>query len=650
MGGRDGHARTLWCLWGALLGAMPCVLRSPVVSLFSVSALVAPLQFQVEPLAAALSAVVLIEVLREGRASKRAERVLRMACPVVACVTVPLIVLSEVAWLPMRLGDYSLLAWQPVFELVGNVALTLSLVGWVLFGTCLGDAFAPSGVMERRSLMLGLLLGGVCVPMLLFVVSLGLPAWGGLVLCVASGILSWCVYRQISLTLGGISGFLDCALVLLGGLYASSALCRALSDVLLYHPVNFPDADPLGSACIVMLGVASVALVLCVAVAYVRKRWCAGEDLSPRVQPHEAAVCDLLPLLPGGDSLSARQRDVIALRLKGMKGVEVAKELGIGRGTVSTFQRRALDALGFESLDQLSFHLETMRDKNVSEGTTFHGEGDMRPVVLKALPVTLTLLPLVATAPLPYQETALLIVGATLVVVALAQMSTRDERLWGRCPVGSGARSFVLTCACAQSLGCLISVNYGGLPWGFVNVALSEFLICFTALREGIAQVFRFRPDSQTHQLRLASCLGIGLRLLCVRCPAFLLLVGSGLSSHRAALLNTGLQEGFFVGAVLGAGFSFISYVRQIHKRTRIIGEGPIKREAGLLKSLEDYGLTETEARVVVLVFLGMSRSQIAHHLCIAQGTVNGAKATAYRKLGVHSSIELRKLLKKSAG
>ena len=650
MGGRDGHARTLWCLWGALLGAMPCVLRSPVVSLFSVSALVAPLQFQVEPLAVALSAVVLVEVLSEGRTSKRFARVLRMVCPVVACVTVPLIALSEAAWLPMRLGDYSLLAWQPVFELVGNVALTLSLVGWVLFGTCLGDAFAPSGVMERRSRMLGLLLGGVCVPMLLFVVSLGLPAWGGPVLCVASGILSWCVCRQISLTLGGITGSLGCAVVLSGALYTSSVLCKALSEVLLYHPVNFPDADPLGSACIVMLGVASVALVLCVAAAYVRKRWCTGEDLSSHVQPHEAAACDLLPLLPGGDSLSARQRDVIALRLKGMKVAEVAKELGIGRGTVSTFQRRALDALGLESLDQLSSYLEGLRNNGDAGGElTASVERGRLPHL--ALPlILLCLTPFASVAPSPFQESGLLAAGALLVIVASAQMIAHDEGTWGCDHVGAGGRVRALTCVSAQLLGCFVAVNYGGFPWGWVGIVVAEVLLALVALREGVWCRHASLEGLRTPWRDLGACLLQGARSVVADRHAFLLLVGSGMSSWRVALLSIELQEAYFIGTVLCIAFVVMDLGVCLRREGQDHTNVSLNGDEGALGHFEILGLSETEARVVVLSVRGMTRSQISRRLFIAPGAVNSAKATAYRKLGIHSAREASELLRKRTG
>ena len=52
-------------------------------------------------------------------------------------------------------------------------------------------------------------------------------------------------------------------------------------------------------------------------------------------------------------------------------------------------------------------------------------------------------------------------------------------------------------------------------------------------------------------------------------------------------------------------------------------------------------GLNETEVDVVMLLVAGCDGAEICSKRCLSPGAVNSARRTAYRKLGVHSLVEL---------
>ena len=76
--------------------------------------------------------------------------------------------------------------------------------------------------------------------------------------------------------------------------------------------------------------------------------------------------------------------------------------------------------------------------------------------------------------------------------------------------------------------------------------------------------------------------------------------------------------------------------------------DGALRSEAVFAALRSNWGLTEMEAKVVLLASQGLHRLEICRRLFIAPGTVNGCKARAYKKLGIHSAAELEDLLKNS--
>ena len=65
---------------------------------------------------------------------------------------------------------------------------------------------------------------------------------------------------------------------------------------------------------------------------------------------------------------------------------------------------------------------------------------------------------------------------------------------------------------------------------------------------------------------------------------------------------------------------------------------------------LRSKGVGDLETEVLTLSAQGYTRPQICDLLHIAAGTVNSCRASAYKKLGIHSKDELLRLLEETAG
>ena len=65
------------------------------------------------------------------------------------------------------------------------------------------------------------------------------------------------------------------------------------------------------------------------------------------------------------------------------------------------------------------------------------------------------------------------------------------------------------------------------------------------------------------------------------------------------------------------------------------------ERSRRLSAYLVSRGLNETEVDVVMLLVAGCGGAEICSKCCLSPGAVNSARRTAYRKLGIHSLVEL---------
>lgn len=111
---------------------------------------------------------------------------------------------------------------------------------------------------------------------------------------------------------------------------------------------------------------------------------------------------------------------------------------------------------------------------------------------------------------------------------------------------------------------------------------------------------------------------------------------------------------------LFGAGLVILAYAvvfteREMSRAIRPYGD----TENGLSRAFVDddqvkhvadeYGLTEREREVFVLLFDGKSRAQIEEALCISEGTLNSHSRNIYKKIGVHNRQELVSLVREES-
>lgn len=120
------------------------------------------------------------------------------------------------------------------------------------------------------------------------------------------------------------------------------------------------------------------------------------------------------------------------------------------------------------------------------------------------------------------------------------------------------------------------------------------------------------------------------------------------LRSEVLGLMSLSAVAGLALGALLLAGtVSAHVIARGVLAERRVQGarsETPSfdKRTLALCGS---RGLGETQSAIALCIVRGMSRAEICVELSVAPGTVNAARATAYRAFGVHSSAALAELV-----
>ena len=84
--------------------------------------------------------------------------------------------------------------------------------------------------------------------------------------------------------------------------------------------------------------------------------------------------------------------------------------------------------------------------------------------------------------------------------------------------------------------------------------------------------------------------------------------------------------------------------------RVNAASEAPVGASTYTEAFLRSKGVGDLETEVLTLSAQGYTRPQICDLLHIATGTVNSCRASAYKKLGIHSKGELLELLEETAG
>ena len=318
-----------------------------------------------------------------------------------------------------------------------------------------------------------------------------------------------------------------------------------------------------------------------------------------------------------GSGLSPRESEALRLRLAGLSSAKVAVQMGISASTVRNLQSRALDKLRVASIDEL-------RVGTPDEEPHHAGDEASRSwrVLLLAVLCIAVVVGWVLGQDWTTDYVAVMLLGLCLVFYGLVSPGDDVSRTALRV---------------APSI-CFVGWLLGLIPLLALILALTVVVVRLAGheARRLCTPVLAF------------SCLGLGMLLggyssgLVPRLPALLALISNDEAAMACAML-AGLVSGACV--IAGAVSLFLSVRDELEWVSSSAG---MSADGGRSRRLSAYlvsrGLNETEIDVVMLLAAGCGGAEICSKHRLSPGAVNSARRTAYRKLGIHSLVELADL------
>lgn len=325
----------------------------------------------------------------------------------------------------------------------------------------------------------------------------------------------------------------------------------------------------------------------------------------------------------------------------GLSDTEIAQSLGLAPGTVSNHKRRGLERLGLAGVADLCENTHAQNEQALTEVPS------RRPIVKAILGIAamtpLCIAPFIPAAP----DTAycLAIVLGLLMCFTSALLQPQSR---GPADRQSKEVQELQSSICAFSFVLGIGI---ALCWSFPNtvtavaICASVFLIVIVSFSGWIATKGASRPHSSG--LRIAddttlhaalAFLAAGLILAAHASQLLGMLPATASRCHLVAQLCIVVTTVRLTGILMRLG--------QANATDEAAGSTSATKEA----FLRSKGVGDLEAEVLTLSAQGYTRPQICDLLHIAAGTVNSSRASAYKKLGIHSKDELLRLLEEIAG
>ena len=362
-----------------------------------------------------------------------------------------------------------------------------------------------------------------------------------------------------------------------------------------------------------------------------------------RARPQDIGSSSGKPSAPAHnlESLSERQQQVLSMASDGLSDTEIAQSLGLAPGTVSNHKRRGLERLGLAGVADLCENTHAQNEQALTEVPS------RRPIVKAILGIAamtpLCIAPFIPAAP----DTAycLAIVLGLLMCFTSALLQPQSR---GSADRQSKEVQELQSSICAFSFVLGIGI---ALCWSFPNtvtavaICASVFLIVIVSFSGWIATKGASRPRSSG--LRIAddttlhaalAFLAAGLILAAHASQLLGMLPATASRCHLVAQLCIVVTTVRLTGILMRLG--------QANATDEAAGSTSATKEA----FLRSKGVGNLEAEVLTLSAQGYTRPQICDLLHIAAGTVNSSRASAYKKLGIHSKDELLRLLEEIAG
>ena len=342
----------------------------------------------------------------------------------------------------------------------------------------------------------------------------------------------------------------------------------------------------------------------------------ASSEKAPGTEPLEGAACielrweDALENVPGYESLSCREREVLELTLAGKSGREIADTLHIAPSTVGSYRARTYEKLGVASKREvlssvaLLFSDETSRADNEDSSPA-------KTVTPSALFILLLCVICSIAGRSIYRPFLALMVVFVTGVICCRVAWLADVRQVDAAACLSGASAGFALCAALYG-------NWVGAP--------------FAAGALIVAGSFSARWPNWGYLLLATGC-------------ASLFVPGQGFAGSLAdSPVSMLLLAGFLIVVAGLVGNALKQKGEAQALELVLVGE----RRA--MSYLEGRGLSELKAKIVLLTVCGFDSASIADGLYVSTSTVSNYRSGAYKALSVSNREELASLLRRDAG
>ncbi len=349
--------------------------------------------------------------------------------------------------------------------------------------------------------------------------------------------------------------------------------------------------------------------------------------------------------VPNLESLSPRQRQVLLMAFEGLSDTEIAQNLDLTPGTVGNHKRRALERLGASEISELA---ETYNHPSEAE----------KPLMFRIVGGLLSSAAIVVlcasalTSPDPDVAYCLaMMLGLALATASVASLVSRPQETAEYQEGAKRQGPDLLACAFWFILACSTA-----LCWAFASNATTLTIgttLFLTMLGKDAAQGASLHGQAEDAKAAgrrpgLWAAVKAPLPLVLISIEAGLVLAAH--ASRILGLLPSEASRYHLVARLLlgvAAAATLLASIGSDRIDETARGNDVVSAQNVFFRS---KGLSPLEAQVAILSAQGYTRPQICEVLHIAAGTVNGCRAAAYRKLGVHSKEELTALLNERAG
>ena len=461
---------------------------------------------------------------------------------------------------------------------------------------------------------------------------------GQITVCLVSGAIGYCLLNRFNRCASNSDPLITAPRSALLGLLFSSAFDELMLTALCSAQVNLDSQSAVALRGAALGYAIALAAYILIALLISLILW-----LLLRARPRDGGGVSSETSAPTHnlESLSERQRQVLTMASGGLSDAEIAQSLGLTPGTVSNHKRRGLERLGLPGVADLR---ENDRAQDAQAVTELPPRRPVAKVILGiGIAALICIAPFIPLAP----DIAYCLALFLGLITCLASMILPQSQSRGFTDRQNKEVQELQSNVCAFSFVLGIGI---ALCWSFPNtvtaiaVCASLFLIVGGGFSGRIAT--KGTPSPHSSGLRIAddttlstalAFMAAGLILAAHASQLLGMLPATASRCHLVTQLCVAITAVRLTGILIRLG------------RVNAASEAPVDVSTHTKVFLRSKGVGDLEAEVLTLSAQGYTRPQICDLLHIAAGTVNSCRASAYKKLGIHSKGELLELLAETA-